>query len=269
LPSSSKTDTRLFDGSYLASFAVQNVGKIKLMVSANGKQIQGSPYSVNVIPPDYFKLSKCSKIVNNDGSMGMPWGIACGKNGVWAVADSTRHCVYVYDGQDNLIKKIGSHGSGIGQFSEPCGVTFDCNGCLYVADRSNHRVQKFDANGNYMLQYGGYGSHLSQLNGPRGVTVHNGRLYIADRENHRISVFQTDGPFNCIIGKGDVTWPYDVVVNVNNQLLVANLSPFCCHFLNPSCCVYVFALDGECVTKFGTPGREAGKLIQPCSLVTD
>jgi len=30
----------------------------------------------------------------------------------------------IFDGQDNLTKKIGS---GIGQFKDPCGVIFDCN----------------------------------------------------------------------------------------------------------------------------------------------
>ena len=240
------------DGSYVASFATQNVGKVKVSVSANGQQIKGSPYTVN-ITPDYTKVTKPSKIVNNGGSMGQPWGIACGKNGVWAVADWSRHCVYVFDGQDNLIKKIGSHGSGIGQFDRPCGITFDCNDHLYVADCAHNRVQKFDVSGNYMFQYGG-----GQLNGPRGVTIHDGRLYVADRENCRISVFQIDGPFCCIIGKGRLNSPYDVAVNVNNQLLVAD---FCVH------CVHIFTLDGRYITKFGTQGSGVGQLGRPSSIV--
>ena len=250
------------DGSYVASFATQNVGEVKFSVSANGQQIKGSPYTVNITTsPDYTKVTKPSKIVNNGGSMGQPWGIACGKNGVWAVADWSRHCVYVFDGQDNLIKKIGSHGSGSGQFSRPCGVTFDCNGHLYVADYGNHRVQKFDVSGNYMFQYGGgKGSQDGQLNGPRGVTVHDGRLYVADRHNFRISVFQIDGPFCCIIGKGKVRWPYDVAVNVNNQLLVADMD---------GDCVHTFTLDGRYITKFGKQGSGVGQLYSPCGLAVD
>ncbi|XP_065882502.1 E3 ubiquitin-protein ligase TRIM71-like [Dysidea avara] len=250
------------DGSYVASFATRTVGKVKVSVSANGQQIKGSPYTVNVTPPsDYTKVTKPSKIVNNGGSMGQPWGLACGKNGVLAVADNTNHCVYVFDGQDNLIKKIGSHGSGIGQFNDPCGITFDCNDHLYVADRLNHRVQKFDVSGNYMFQYGGgKGSQDGQLNGPRGVTVHDGRLYVADRENCRISVFQIDGPFCCIIGKGNVSWPYDVAVNVNNQLLVADMD---------SDCVHTFTLDGRYITKLGTRGSGVGQLLNPVGLLVD
>ena len=249
------------DGSYVASFATRNVGKVKVSVSANGQQIKGSPYTVNVTPPDYIKVTKPSKIVNNGGSMVNPYGIVCGKNGVWAVADTTKHCVYVFDGQDNLIKKIGSRGSGVGQFNDPCGVIFDCNDHLYVADYGNHRVQKFDVSSNYMFQYGGgKGSQDGQLNSPRGVTVHDGRLYLADCENCRISVFQIDDPFCCIIGKGKFNSPHDVAVKVNNQLLVVHFG---------GSCVHTFTLDGYYITKFGTYGSGVGQFSGPGGIVVD
>ena len=81
------------DGSYMASFVPQQVGEVKLSVFVNGEQIKGSPYSVMV--RDYTSVNKSSKIVNNDGNMGHPWGIAFGKNGMWAVADNSNHCVYI------------------------------------------------------------------------------------------------------------------------------------------------------------------------------
>ena len=56
---------------------------------------------------DYTRVDKHSKIVNNDGNMGKPWGIAFGKNGMWAVADWSNHCVYVFDGHDQLVRKFG------------------------------------------------------------------------------------------------------------------------------------------------------------------
>ena len=62
------------DGSYMS----QQVGEVKLSVFVNGKQIEGSPYSVMV--RDYTSLIP-SRIVNNDDNMGEPWGIAFGKNG--------------------------------------------------------------------------------------------------------------------------------------------------------------------------------------------
>ena len=63
---------------------------------------------------------------------------------MWAVVDSTNHCVYIFDSQDHIVAKFGSQGNGNGQFDLPTGVPFDDDNHLYVVDNNNHRVQKFD-----------------------------------------------------------------------------------------------------------------------------
>ena len=246
------------DGSYVASFVGEQGGEVKLHVSINGQEIDGSPYSIVV--RNYQSLNLPNKIVNNNGSMGKPWGVTFGRNGVWAVVDCINHCVYVFDGQDKLVRKVGSSGSNNSQFSDPCGVSFDNDNHLYVADGNNNRVQKFDVNGNYLLQFGGHGSGDGQLNTPVGITTHNGRVYVADTSNHRISVFQYNGQFCISFGSNQLGSPCDVVVNVNNQLLVADYSNHC---------IVTFTLDGHYVGKFGTQGSNRGQLKNPCSLATD
>ena len=246
------------NGTYMASSVVQQGGELKLSVFVNGQQIKGSPY--NVLPSPYTKMSIPSKTVNNDGNMGKPWGIAFGKNGMWAVADSTKHCVYIFDGQDQLIRKVGSQGNGNGQLSKPEGVTFDCNNHLYMADYGNNRVQKFEVNDKYLHQFGSYGSGNGQLNGPIGITVHNHKIFVTENFNHRISVFHTNGQFSHIIGKGQLGGPYDVTVNTNNQLLVADHSHHC---------IYTFTLDGNYVSKFTAQGSDLGHLSRPLSVTTD
>ena len=249
------------DGSYMASFVAQQVGEVKLSVSINGQQIKGSPYSVVVQQYiDYTRVGKLSKIVNNDGNMGQPWGIAFSKNGMWAVADNTKHCVYIFDEQDELIRKVGNYGSGNGQLNNHMGVTFDSNNYLYVADYENHRIQVFDVNGNYLHQFGSSGSGNGQLKGPVGITTHNDQVFVAEYSNRRISVFHTNGQFSHIIGKGQLGRPYDVTVNTNNQLLVAD----CDHH-----CIYTFTLDGNYVSKFATYGDARGQLNDPFGLTTD
>ncbi|XP_065908696.1 E3 ubiquitin-protein ligase TRIM71-like [Dysidea avara] len=247
------------DGSYVASLVGENVGEAKLHVSINGQEIKGSPYSIIVVR-NYQALNLPNKIVNNNGSMSRPWGVAFGRNGVWAVADNSNHCVYVFDGQDKLVRKVGSNGSNNSQFNYPHGVAFDNDNHLYVADRNNHRVQKFDVNGNYLLQFGGRGSGDGQLNTPCGITTHNGRVYVADTHNHCVSVFQYNGQFCISFGSDQLGSPYDVTVNVNNQLLVADHSNHC---------IVTFTLDGHYVGKFGTQGSNRGQLKGPYSLATD
>ena len=246
------------DGSYVASFEGEQVGEGKLHVSINGQEIKESPYSIVV--RNYQALNLPNKIVNNNGSMGQLWGVAFGRNGVWAVVDHTNHCVYVFDGQDKLVRKVGSSGSNSSQFSYPLGVAFDNDNHLYVTDGNNNRVQKFDVNGNYLLQFGGHGSGNGQLQGPLGITTHNGRVYVAECSNHRISVFQYNGQFCISFGSDQLGNPWDVTVNINNQLLVADYSNHC---------IVTFTLDGHYVGKFGTQGFNRGQLNYPYSLATD
>ena len=249
------------DGNYMASFVAQQVGEVKLSVSINGHQTRGSPYGVVVKQYiDYTRVDKPSKIVNNDGEMGQPWGIAFDKNGMWAVADNTNNCVYVFDGQDQLIRKIGSKGSGNGQFNFPDGVAFDACNHLYVTDHNSHRVQKFDINANYIHQFGSRGSGDGQLDGPIGITTHDNKVFVADCGNHRISVFHTNGQFSHIIGKGQLGQPFDVTVSTNNQLLVADIAYHC---------VYTFTLNGNYVSKFASSESDKGELNRPYGITTD
>ena len=246
------------DGSYMASFVPRQVGEVKLSVFVNGQQIKGSPYSVMV--RDYTSVNKPSKIVNNNGNMGTTWGIAFGKNGMWAIADRSNHCMYIFDGEDQLIRKIGSYGSGNGQFSDPAGVAFDSDDHLYVVDHYNHRISKFTIDGKYLLQFGGEGSENGKLKFPKGIAVHNHKVYVTDCNNNRITIFQTDGKFHHTIGSGQLGDPYDVTVNGNNQLLVADYAHHC---------IYTFTLDGDYVGKFGTHGTSRGQLNHPYSVAVD
>ncbi|XP_065920493.1 tripartite motif-containing protein 2-like isoform X2 [Dysidea avara] len=222
------------DGSYSASFVTKQVGEVKLSITIEGDHIKGSPYTIMVYSPNYKTMKKPKKIVNDDGKMGQPWGIAFGKDGVWAVADNLNHCVYIFNSQDKLVRKFGQHGTGNGQLNRPEGIAFYANNHLYVADYYNHRVQKFDIN---------------------GVIVHNDKVFVADSCNDRVSVFHLDGQFIHTIGSGQLRNPYDVTVTTTDQLLVAD-----CY----NNCISRFTLDGTFVDKFGD-----GQLKEPAALTID
>ena len=238
------------DGSYMASFVAERVGEAKVLLFINGEQIKGSTYSINIV----------SKIVDIEGSMGNPWGVAVGRNGLWAVVDYLNHCVYIFNDKDQLVKKFGSYGSNNGQFKGPHGVAFDSHNHLYVVDYNNHRVQKFDTNGNYLLQFGSEGASDGQLINPQGVTVHNDKVYIVDWGNKHISVFQTNGKFCISFGSDQLGNPSDVTVSTDNHLLVAD---------STKSCIHTYTLDGHYVGKFGTRGSGRSQLIDPFSLTTD
>ena len=245
------------DGSYVASFVAGEVGDAKLSVSINGQQIRGSPYSI-VVGRNYQRINMPDEIVNDNGNMNRPRGIAFGKDGMWVVADQSNHCVYIFNGQDELVKKFGSNGSSSGQFSSPRGVAFDSDNHFYIIDGGNNRVQKFSINGNYLLQFGNDGD--GKLKSAEGITTHNNKVYVADDQNKRIAVFQTNGQFCTSFGSEHLSHPYDVAVNTNNQLLVVDCSKQC---------VVTFTLDGHYVDKFGTQGSGRGQFSYPRGLAID
>ena len=259
------------DGSYTVSFVPEQVGKATLFMSINGLQIREDPYTF-MARKSYLAVSRPRDIIDKNGSMGQPWGIAFSQNGMWAVTDASKHRVYVFDQQDKLVLKIGikqdkpvlkigSRRISIGHFCSPYGVAFDADNNLYVVDGGNHRVQKFDVTGEYILQFGSKGSSDGQLNNPHGVVIHNDKVYVADCNNHRISVFQrTTGEFCHFIGKGHLDAPCGLSVNTNNHLLAVDCNQHC---------VCTFTLEGEFVSKFGSKGNHWGQLNEPCDLVTD
>ena len=251
------------DGSYSASFVANQVGEVKLSVAIKGQQIKGSPFNVKV-HGKYTTIDKPSKVVNEGGRMGYSHGIAFGRDGMWAVTDNSNHCVWIFDRQDQLVKKFGSEGTGNGEFKSPFGAAFDANNHLYVTDTHNHRVQKFDiaSTDTYLFQFkfGSQGSGHGKLDVPVGITLQNGKLYISEYNNHRISVFQLDGQFSHIIGSGCVQYPWHIAVSSNDQLLVANSGHHC---------ISIFTLNGNYVGKFGTQGTGRGQLSSPVGIATD
>ena len=249
------------DGSYFASFVSNEAGEVRLSVNINGKHINGSPCSVSV-RRNYHAVSIPNKIVNLGGTMGEPWGIAFGKDGVWAVTDHSDHCVYIFDSQDQLVTKFGSKGIGDGQFHCPAGLAFDADNHLYVVCRYNHRVQKFLVNGEYVLQFSYKGLRNGQLDCPLGITVHNEKVYIADQCNGCVSVFYCDGKYSHTIGLGNLsTAIFDVTINGNNnQLLVAD---------KRNHCISIFTLDGSHVGNIGIKGSDKGQLYCPAGVTVD
>ena len=251
------------DGTYKVSFAAQQIGLTKLLISIDGQPMQKGPYSFKVYN-NYKTMEKPDKIISLDGSIGEPWGIAFSNNKKWAVTDCSKHHVYIFDASqdDQLITTIGSKGTSNGQFKSPWGVTFDSNDFLYVADHDNHRVQKFDIDGSYLLQFGSKGSSNGHLNDLKGILAYNGKVYITEHGNKRISVFITDGRFSHFIGKDQLGNPHSIAFNIDNELLVAD---------NGHHCIYTFTLDGRYLRRFEIKGSSKNQLhlYSPVGLTTD
>ena len=173
------------DSSYTVSFISTQPGGMDVLVFVDGKTVGKHPLFFRVF--QHTTLVEPCRLVN-DNNIGNPWGVAFGKDGMWAVVNHFYHCVCIFNNHDHLIKKFGSFGCENSQFHYPGGVVFDLLNNLYVVDQYNHRVQKFDINGEYLLQISNQGPCDGQLLYPGGITVHNDQVFIADNGNGRSSV---------------------------------------------------------------------------------
>ena len=98
---------------------------------------------------------------NRDSKLNNPVGIAVGQN-VIAVSEWDDHVVKKFSLQGHYLSKIGSYGSGDGQFNNPQGLCFNSKGLLYVVDCNNHRVQVFRENV-FLFKFGSNRPNPGQL----------------------------------------------------------------------------------------------------------
>ena len=252
------------NGSYTGSFMVKLVGHHQLSVNIKGRQIKGCPYSF-FVSKNFSKLNYFSKSINSKGKIGGPWGVACSSNHHLAVSDNTKHCVYIFNQDNQLVKEFGCRGSGTSQFLDPCGLSFDSNNCLYVVDGGNRRVQKFNLNSEYLLQFGNKGTPLEQLSDPIGITVHLDKVYITDRGSQQISIYQTDGTYCFSFGSrgsglGQFENPWDVAITPDDTMCVVDVA---------NARIQLFQLDGTFINSFGSIGSGKGQLTFPSSIAID
>lgn len=154
-------------------------------------------------PQDTWYLDKEIKLPEMPG-LRKPWGVTTDSSGNSYVVDRDNHTITVWDQNGSFIKRIGSHGSGNGQFNHPSDVALTEQE-IFVVERSNHRIQVFDLNGTFLRKWGNYGSGEGQLYHPEMITLDmNGsdvyEVYIADRYHHKIQIFDTNGTFKRSIG---------------------------------------------------------------------
>ena len=87
------------------------------------------------------------------GELKYPWNVTINNNHVYVV-DTWNHRISIFTLEGQLVRTIGSQGSGPGQFYYPSAPAFSPDGDMYVGDWNNHRIQVFTAGGVYKREFG-------------------------------------------------------------------------------------------------------------------
>ena len=141
-----------------------------------------------------------------------------------------------------FVLKMGSSGTGDGQFRRPYSVAVDSSDNVYVVDMYNWRIQKFDSDGGFIGWWGLDNTGFTGWHDPG-----TGTWGYSGEEN------------------GQFAGPIDVAVDSADNVYVLDGSDW--QFWNNR--IQKFSSDGDFITKWGSEGTEDGRFSSPRAVAVD
>ena len=146
----------------------------------------------------------------------------------------------------HILASIGGTGTKPGFFNSPNGVGISKHREVYVCDTNNYRVQVFDIGLNLLRTFGKKGCKPGQIFYPYDLVFDKDEnIYVVENGNQRVQVFTPQETHAQFIGTSSAThrllFPVSAAI-FNRNIYITD---------SKSCCIRVFSLTGEFVTKIG------------------
>ena len=229
------------DGTYIIILTFKHLGLNELCITLNSQQVQGSPFTFNVIPQrDYTKVTAT---INTVVDVPDPRYIAIADSGDLFVTSSNKHCIYHLDSKGKKKNIIGSKGNGELQFKSPCGITVNGD-VVYVAEWEGKRIHKLSTRGEFL---GIIEPEAGSFHRPHDVKISSDRkIFVVDKEKDCIKVLNPNfSVSHCIDGRVFGDGNFNVPIGIDFDLL-GNVHISC----NSSHFVAVFSLIGQFVRRY-------------------
>jgi RHS repeat-associated protein len=125
-----------------------------------------------------------------------PTGVAIDPKGnIWVVEPGHTE-LQEFSSTGQSLAKVGSWGTGNGQFKKPQAVAIDKEGNLWVTDMGNNRVQELSSTGAFIKAFGAMGTGNGQLKEPQGIAIDpSGHVWVGDAGNNRVQEFSSTGEY--------------------------------------------------------------------------
>ena len=145
------------------------------------------------------------------GDLAVPFDVERDAAGNVYVVDPLTGGVHKFDAANAAVQKLGSLGSGPGQFTFPTAIGLNVgNGEFYVAEigglgssTPTTRIQRFDASGAYLGEFGSLGTAEGQFGFVRGISVDsNGNVFVADTDLQPHPAVRPRRPVHPHVGQG-------------------------------------------------------------------
>src|SRR5919199_395072 len=131
------------------------------------------------------------------------------------------------------IIKLGSYGTGNGQFISPAGIAIDSANNVYVTDAGNNRIQKFSNNGTFITTWGSYGTGNGQFNSAKDIDLDSiDSVYVTNSNtasgSNPVQKFSNNGTFITTwgyegSGNGQFISPAGIAIDSANNVYVSDL----------------------------------------------
>ena len=187
-----------------------------------------------------------------------PRGIAIHRDNLY-VTDTGVHAVFQFkiEADMRLVAKLGSEGSGVGQFDYPYGLTVSTNGDVFVADYNNNRVQILDdsLHSQRLIKH-------QTMKHPCDVKLTPDEVYVLCDDSPCILVFSQAGEkIRSLITRGagmQIGYAYFFCLDRKQNLLI-------CDWENNE--VRIFSKEGTHLHTIGEHGHEVGMFHSPEGIV--
>ena len=190
--------------------------------------------------------------------MRVPHGIAIHRDNLY-VTDRGAHAVFRFkiEADMRLVAKLGSWGSGVGQFDCPYGLSVSPNGDVFVADSDNHRIQILDDSLHFQRSI----THQT-MEHPRDIKLTPDEVFVLCHVSPCILVFSHAGEeIRSLVTRGDgmqIGSAFFFCLDKKQNLLISD-------WKNDQ--VRIFSKEGTHLHTIGQRGQQAGMFYLPRGIV--
>ncbi len=156
-----------------------------------------------------------------------PGRMARDDDGNLYLVDTGTNSVLVLDPQGQLLRRIGKHGKGEGQFEMIADVAVGVDRTVFMLDSvGTPVVQSFDGKGRWLSGFGRHSDKPQDFHFPAALTMDaDGRLWVADAFSHEVKAYSASGQFlagfgGMGTGPGQFFFPSDLVASPDGVLYV-------------------------------------------------
>ena len=191
--------------------------------------------------------------------MNRPRGICVTRDKV-LVSQCGGHCVNLYSLEGQLIKSVGTNGTGELQFNYPRGLDVsERTNNIYVCEYHNNRVQVLTEDLKFHSMLG-----IGLFKGPRDIKVTRDRVLVLDANGPCLFIFSSDHLIvNRIITRGggkQTNSPYFFDIDRDYNIVMTDWDNHC---------VYIFNKEGDEIHRIGKRGQGIGEFYCPFGVAID